>query len=217
MKSLLKYDLDLSPLPRHKNEYEDVVVEGMLLCLEPMIKPDARSLLREKLQNLVLGAMELWNEVQTDQLDFEISLNLDPAKQSEWWTQDIDEDNDAGKNLSATTKTRPRIFPRFPRIIARQPDFNDNIEASKAKDIIIHPGLGLPEWSSLVLSGKEEAEERREREKVLMERIAAEMAIDMAKERSERASKRSRRGSVAHGPSSPTARWNEAKTMEVAE
>lgn len=219
MKALQGRDIGMCSLPRAGCKIEHEFVEDLLSCLEPIFKPNMRSALRGWLFDLALDSMSLWDKVQTDQLDFDVILNLDPELQHEWWTQDFDEDNDA-KDLASTAKTRPRIFTRFPRIIARQPDFNDNAEAGKTKEIIIHRGLGLPEWSSLVLSGKEEVEERQKREKAMRERIATEIEIEMAKERSERASKRSRRESVAvsvHDPSSPTAKWSEAKAMVAAE
>lgn len=219
MQALQTKDVGFLSLPRVKIEIEYEFVNEVLSRLEPIINPQYREALAGKLHNLAYDSMLLWDEVQTDQLDFEIILNLAPAHQSQWWTQDVDEDNGATTNLSSTRKTRPRIFTRFPRIIARPSDFNENSEANKTQEIIIHPGLGLPEWSALVISGKKEVEERQEREKDLRERVAKEMAKEMS-ERAPKRSNSSRRGSMATsvlGPSSPTARWSEAKTMVVAE
>jgi hypothetical protein len=76
----------------------------------------------------------------------------------------------------------------------------------------IHPGTGLPEWSALVLKGKEEEEWRREC--MEEERIQDELAaLEKQKRELEARGGRnahSRNGSVAgsvSGPTSPTAQW----------
>jgi len=82
----------------------------------------------------------------------------------------------------------------------------------------IHPGTGLPEWSSLVLKGK--GEEEWNRECMEKERIQNKLAA-LEKQKQELEARggwnaHSRNGSVVgsvSGPTSPTAQWMGRRDM----
>ena len=76
--------------------------------------------------------------------------------------------SDSEVNFDVISRTRPRILSLFPRIVAwRGADLvNDGTstpgsfplesdEVSRPLEMCIHPGRGLPEWSSLVVRGEE--------------------------------------------------------------
>jgi hypothetical protein len=83
--------------------------------------------------------------------------------------------------------------------------------------VCIHTGTGLPEWSALVLKGKDEEEKRREEaeERRLEEEV--EKATEKLNAKRGKGGGHSRTGSTASGPPSPTAQWKKEGVMNAFE
>jgi hypothetical protein len=106
-----------------------------------------------------------------------VSSLLQHEHRDEWRSQKFDaallsEDLNETK-LDMVFKTHPRIFTLFPWVIAREVANpvnhdkgppggwpRDSEQTPRSMETCTHPGSGLPEWSPLVVRGKEEQEER---------------------------------------------------------
>jgi len=151
-----------------------------------------------------------------------VSSSLDPTQRNEWRSSVFDPPSPEGDAADdVVCPTRPRIFTLFPRVTALKlsaplqaptglpGSWPEDVQEPRTIETYIHPGMGLPEFSVLVLKGKEEEELRKERieEELLRDQMAAlEKELKARGGRSEH----SRNGSIAglaSGPTSPTAQW----------
>jgi hypothetical protein len=113
------------------------------------------------------------------ELKVTVSPSLKPVHREEWRYQKLDpvlpQDNYDEIRSDIMSKTHPRIFTLFPRVVAWEvagpikPDAgppgswpSESDQGLRRIETCIHPGVGLPEWSSLVVRGKEEQEQRNE-------------------------------------------------------
>jgi hypothetical protein len=67
------------------------------------------------------------------------------------------------------------VFTLFQRIVARAQDKLVPGSWPQLEPIVIHPGIVLPEWSSLVVRGKHDQEEREEKYKKAIEYMKKEL------------------------------------------
>jgi hypothetical protein len=127
------------------------------------------------LLGLANSAIDIWNDSQTGELQIIVSPLLERAHREEWRSQKFDPSPPLDDYDEAMSRTHPRIFTLFPRVVAhgvagpinyhigppgsgsRQSD-----QATRAIETDIYPGRGLPEWSPLVVRGKQEQEEKTE-------------------------------------------------------
>jgi hypothetical protein len=204
------------PAPRRA----DKAVDDSFRILFPLVTPSQEEQLRKELMALADSAIAVWNAAQTDELKITVSPTLNHANRNEWRYTKFDPPpspsptgRDVGEDVISSTY--PRIFTLFPRILATQIVFPSREQPAslpgsypQARDephatvTCVHSGFGLPEWSQLVLMGKEEEEERGAWVREEHERI--KQAANARKVR--RISGNSRRdstGSVS-GPVSPT-------------
>jgi hypothetical protein len=216
-----------SPLPLMGRAVR--VVHDVLSVLSPLLTPTQEEDLREELSNLTESAISLWTSAEADESRFIASLTLDPANRDEWRSKEFDpplsDPTSEGTTAEIVPPTNPRIFTLFPRITAEKlPNPVENQAGlpgswpsakppPRTADVVcIHEGVGLPEWSRLVMSGK--------REQVEIERELEDAKAMVLKERNMRAARNnsmtsSRSGSIAgsvSSPISPSALWNRGRT-----
>jgi hypothetical protein len=202
------------------------VVSKVLSKLSPLISSSQSDELRMDLQELANEAIDIWNNAQTGELKIVVIPSLDRAHLEEWRSQEFDPTSPSGK-IDIKSETHNRIFTLFPRVIAREvadlvehskgppgswpPESN---QASRTIETCIHPGKGLPEWSSLVVRGKKVQEEK-------IDYISK--AVETAKKElhsTRRVSGHGRResiGSSTSGLSSASQRWNMENVMKHSE
>lgn len=201
------------------------LVNKVLLILLPLVAPSKEPYLRDDLLSLANSAISVWSSVQTAELQLLVSSSLDSAQRNEWRSLVFDPPPTDCVADDIVYSTHPRVFTLFPRITAlRSPvpaeaptglpgSWPEHDQEPRMIETCIHPGTGLPEWSVLVLKGKAEEEDRKER--VEEERIQDELAA-LEKQKRElearggRNGQHSRNGSIAgsaSGPTSPTAQW----------
>jgi hypothetical protein len=171
---------------------------------------------------------------ETDKLNLTVCDTLDRANRTEWRSLDFDplplasvSSPSAGNDEEADIKssTRPRIFILFPRVIAFEKPSGTDMEIGSLPgswqqseeephpiETCIHTGTGLPEWSPLVVKGKEEEEEREN----FIRRLKQE-ANAWSSRRNGGHSRRQSTASLGSGPPSPTAQWSSGGAMKNVE
>lgn len=219
-----------SPPPTPPPQRADKVVDAILSVLSPLVTPSQEPHLRNELLTLAHSAISVWNFAQTDELELIVCPTLGRENRNEWRSLFFDpplspssDDNDTKTDIISST--HPRIFPLFPRVTARKLSGNAKLsvgppgswpESDQEPRIIetcIHAGVGLPEWSTLVVKGKEEEEERKEYLEEVMENAKLNA-------RSRRNGGISRSGSMAgsvSGLPSPIAQWMSEGRKRVIE
>jgi hypothetical protein len=199
------------------------VVTTVLSILSPLVDPSQESQLRDDLLALAHSAIAVWSSTQTGELQLMVSSSLDPTRRNEWRSSVFDPPSPNSDTADdVVCPTRPHIFTLFPRVTALKlsapPQAPTDLPGSWPEDdqeprtieTYIHPGTGLPEWSVLVLKGKEEEELKKERieDELIRDKLAAlEKKLEA---RGGRNGQHSRNGSIAgsaSGPTSPTAQW----------
>jgi len=196
------------------------VTNKVLSILSPLVAPSQEPQLRDDLRALANSAISVWSSAQTGGLQLIVSSSLDLSQRNEWRSLVFDPPS----TDDVVSSTYPRIFTLFPRVTALKmpvlaeapaslpgswPEQNQEPYVNETR---IHPGTGLPEWSVLVLRGKEEQEWRKQC--IEAERIQDKLAA-LEKERQELEARggrnaHSRAGSLVgstSGPTSPTAQW----------
>jgi hypothetical protein len=157
----------------------DKVISKVLSVLSPLVSPSEIGELRGDLENLANSAINVWNSAQSGELIITVNQLLDHKHREEWRSQQFDpappSPNGSEVDFDAISRTRPRIIPLFPRVVAwgvadlgtdekslpgSFPPESDQVPYTQ--ESCIHPGRGLPEWSSLVMRGKEEREEQKD-------------------------------------------------------
>ncbi len=218
------------PLPPPRRATE--VVKNVLSVLSPLVIPSQELNLRNELLALANVAISVWTAAQTDELKFTVYLALDLATRNEWRSSTFDplplfHDNN-NTDIDIVSSTHPRIFTLFPRIIARKVvgsakppmgppgSWPEAEQEPRMIETCIHTGTGLPEWSALVVKGKQEEQERKEYLSEAMQRAKNDLIA-----KNTRNGWHSRSGSMVgsvSGPPSPTAQWrNEGGNRVVVE
>jgi len=196
------------------------VANKVLSILSPLVAPSQEPQLRDDLCALANSAISVWFSAQTGRLQLIVSSSLDLAQRNEWRSLAFDPPS----TDDVVSSTYPRIFTLFPRITALKmpvpaeapaslpgswPEPNQELPMIETS---IHSGTGLPEWSALVLRGKEEQELKEQciEEDRIQDKLAA---LEKEKQELEARGGRnahSRAGSLvgsASGPTSPTVQW----------
>ena len=155
----------------------DGVVSKVSSVLSPLVSSSRDEDLRMDLLGLANSAIDVWNDAQTGELKIVVSTSLERAHREEWRSQKFDPASPSGDDETKLdmSRTHPRIFTLFPRVVARgvaDPVNHDtgppgswpreSDQAPRTIETCIHPGRGLPECSALVLRGREDQEERND-------------------------------------------------------
>jgi hypothetical protein len=121
------------------------------------------------LLGLANSAIDIWNDSQTGELKIIVNPLLERARREEWRSQKFDPVSPLGDYDETMSRTHPRIFTLFPRVVARgvagppgrgSRESGESDQVPRTIETDIHPGRGLPECSPLVVRGKEEQNER---------------------------------------------------------
>ncbi|CZR58808.1 uncharacterized protein PAC_08700 [Phialocephala subalpina] len=216
-------DLQLNPISTsheasHYLSRASQAVQDILKKLSPLIAPAEKVQTQEALLRLAQAAVYVWNFAETDKLKIEVCLSLNSFDRNIWRSIRFDpilSMEDASSEMDIKLFTHPRVFTLFPQVFAQslsltaEPaphilgSFSTPQQEFSITKIRIHPGIGLPEWSALVVRGKVEEEENKAFQREVMEN-ARKLA------RTGRNRKSSRSASVSgsmSGPRSPSARW----------
>lgn len=226
--SLPASEVTESPQRANRNGRVEKVVSKVFSILSPLVSPSQNEGLRRDLITLANQAIDVWDEAQTGELKITVNPLLEQQHREAWRSQRFDPapsstDYDKTK-IDGGTETRPRVFTLFPRVVAngvtsptkadRGPPGGWPSESDQVNhkiEMCIHPGLGLPEWSPLVLRGKEEQE-------CLQKLIEdARKEAHSARRRTSRHSRVDSTGSLASGPSSPSSQWKMVGVMKLPE
>ncbi|KUJ12523.1 uncharacterized protein LY89DRAFT_209467 [Mollisia scopiformis] len=238
MRSLQSADQELplsptSPATSHQvsqfSSRASQAVQEIIGKLTPLVDPAQKVEIQEKLLRLAQSAVEVWNVAQKDKLKVEAYIALNIADRDTWRSAQFDplpSSEEASTDMVIKSSTRPRVFTLFPRIIVQTPSvaaesvphipgsFSTSQQDYIVTETIIHPGIGLPESSALVIRGKYEEEQEEARQREIMENAKEKL------KRRHRTSSRS--GSVSgpvspsasvSGPLSPSARWSKGSLM----
>lgn len=158
------------------------------------------------------SAASLWDTAQIDELEIEVCARLDPSNRKEWRSVEFDPPSSLDKGGLKTdipTSTRNRIYVLFPRIVARSfgkispahvppGGWPEVEEALPPEETCIHPGVGLAEWSTLVIRGEEELHALKEEESK-RQKFIEEALKEWEKQRL-----------LGFGSLSPTAQWGKS-------
>jgi hypothetical protein len=152
--------------PRPANSTRVSSIISKVFALSPLVDPSQVDSLRMDLATLVKSAVDVWDKCQASGSKISVSLLLDRAQREHWRSQKFDP---ICSGDEVDSKTLLRIFCLFPQVLARGvrdvPSHNSGLPGSWPTDsdlVTIHPGKGLPEWSSLVVRGRVDQEERKD-------------------------------------------------------
>jgi hypothetical protein len=192
------------------------VVSNVFRVLDPLVSASRIESLRTDLLTVVNSSIDIWNHAQAGGLRITIQPSLDRAQREEWRSQRFDDPSPLadGPDLDLVSKTHLRVFTLFPRIVARTQEKLVPGSWPQLEPIVIHPGIGLPEWSSLVVRGKHDQEEREETFNKAIENVKKEL------HRTRRVLGHGRNesiGSSTSGPPSPSAQWKMEGAMKFVE
>ncbi|KAG9238091.1 hypothetical protein BJ875DRAFT_492718 [Amylocarpus encephaloides] len=201
-----------------KSHHSITNVISEVSVLSPLVISSEAESLKKDLHALVTSAIEVWNDVQAGGLRVTIIPLLDRAYREEWRSHEFDPSPDP--DLVSSTHTQ--VFTLFPRVMARavaEPaghgrDPPGSWPPPQEPDVTcIHPGKGLPEWSSLVGRGKAEQEERDD-----FVTKAIENAKQQHKTKREAGyGRRDSRGSSTSGPLSPSTQWKNGGAIKFSD
>ncbi|KAH8684467.1 hypothetical protein BGZ60DRAFT_166619 [Tricladium varicosporioides] len=149
------------------------VTQDMMKQLKPLITPAQSREVESALIDITEAAIDVWTFAQTDNLNITANTNLEASSHSLWRSQKYDPLEplpDDKEGTHSTHLTRPRIFTLFPTVTAipmSDVTSTSNISSSEEsqrvcdenRETILHPGIGLPELSTLMIRGKGEKEE----------------------------------------------------------
>jgi hypothetical protein len=219
------------PLRLTSSGRAEEVASKVVSVLTPLVSSPQYEDLRVDLLNLAKLATDIWNDAQTGESKIIVYPKLELAYREEWRSRKFDpaslsRDYDESKP-DITSKTHPRIFTLFPRIIAQEvagpikhdagppgswPPESD--QGPRTIETCIHPGIGLPEWSPLVVRGKEEIENTDEYLSKALENAKKELKSNR---RLTGHGRRESIASLASTPSSPTQQWKAGGAMKFQE
>jgi len=196
--------LDSKKAPSTGSTIAERIISKIFLSLSPLINLSQAESLRTELHAVMNSSTDVWNYAQASGLKITIHPLLDRAYREEWRSQEFDPalpSDENGTDPDLTSNTRPRVFTLFPRVLARIQEDLPPGSFPNFEPTVIHPGVGLPEWSSLVVRGKACQQERED--------YFNEVVANAMKEASMLASgyRRASRGSSTAGPPSPSAQW----------
>jgi hypothetical protein len=209
----------------------DGVVSQVFPILSPLVSSSQNESLQMDLLELTTSAIDTWDAAQTGELKIIVSPLLEHAHREEWRSQEFDpasppSDYDETKP-DMMSKTHPRVFTLFPRVVARGvadpvkhdtsppgswPQVSDQLP--RTIETCIHPGRGLPECSPLVVRGKAEQEERNDYLSKALENAKKEMH---STRRLTGHGRRDSMGSSTSGLPSPSERWKMEGAMKFSE
>ena len=156
------------------------VISRVISILSPLVDISRIKALQGDLNKVAHAAIDVWDSAQkSGDLNITVSQSLERAHREEWRAPQFDpvapSRGQDEADFDAISKTRPRIITLFPRVMAwtvvdlvndeKSPPGSFPRESDQAPHNIetcIHPGKGLPEWSSLVVRGKEQREEQKD-------------------------------------------------------
>ena len=194
--------------------------------LSPLVNPSQNRSLEGDLLKLINMSVNVWNDAYAGGFKLIVSSSLDRAHREEWRSQQFDPASSpplhrVGTDPESISNTHPRIFTLFPRIMAHGDV--DLVKEDKGppgswpkepEKICIHRGVGLPEWSKLVVIGKDEQAKKEEYYSNLMKNADRELrSTRRGSEQGRRVSK----GSMSSSPPSPSAQWKRESTMKLDE
>jgi hypothetical protein len=202
------------------------VVSKVFSLLTPLVSASQYEELKNELLNLANQAIDIWNDAHTGGLKVIVSTLLEPARRKEWRSLEFDPVLPSGDYDEArsdiTYETHPRTFTLFPRVVAREAVSATNRDSGPPGswpqdsdqgpctiETCIHPGIGLPESSPLVVRGKTLQEEHDD--------FLSEARKKALKELKELQSRRDSMASSISSPSSPSQQWKMATTMKAPE
>lgn len=158
----------------------DRVISGVISVLSPLVDVSQIKGLQRDLDKVANAAIDVWDNAQKSG-EFNITVNqlLERKHREEWRAPQFDPAAPScGQDevdFDGTSQTRPNIITLFPRVVALTIEDLDNDEkippgsfpresdqAHYNTETCIYPGKGLPEWSSLVVRGKEQREEQKD-------------------------------------------------------
>lgn len=188
--------LPVNPMSPHAPDYPhitqsvraDHVISRVFSVLSPLVSPSQNESLRKDLRTLANSAIDVWNNTQSGELKITVTPLLEPEHREEWRSQIFDPLDHNEKNLDVISRTHPRIITLFPRVIAwettRPIKYDNAVPGSfppesdhelRTKEMCIHHGTGLPEFSPLIVRGKEAQEEKSDYFKEVMENAKKEV------------------------------------------
>lgn len=147
------------------------VIEEIMRVVNPLLDPSQEANFRQDILSVVQDAYSVWIVAQTGTYEINFCSQLDPARRSEWRPLDYDHPSSDSVSMHTVPATHPRVFSLFPEITARKlyfisektegppGSFPEPNEPSQMAELRIHTGVGLAEWSPLVIRGKEEVKE----------------------------------------------------------
>jgi hypothetical protein len=202
--------LDPKKRPSTGSSITDSIISKVFLSLSPLISLSQAEALRADLHAVLNSSADVWNYAQASGLKITIDPFLDRTYREEWRSQQFDpalpsDGNSIDPDLASNTHLR--VFTLFPRVLARIQERLPPGSFPNFEPTVIHPGAGLPEWSSLVVRGKAYQEE--------IEDCIKEAVAKVTKAASMRASghRRMSRGSSTSGPPSPSEQWKSGSAV----
>lgn len=218
------------PLRPTSSSRAEGVVSKVVSILKPLVNPSEHEDLHIDLLKLAKPAIDIWNDAHSGGLKIIVSTRLEPARREEWRSQQFDpllpsHDCDESK-LDIMSNTHPRTFTLFPRVVAQELEVPirhdagppgswplDSDQRPRTIETCIHPGIGLPECSPLVLRGKEEREEIDDYISKAVENAKKEIHSGRRIGHGRREST----GSSIASPTSPSQQWKAAGPMKLPE
>jgi len=202
------------------------VIQKVFAVLSSLVSPSQQNKLRIGLLNLAQLAIEVWNEAQTGELNIGVNPVLEYDLHDEWRSPTFDPPpppgDGNGTKSSILSQAPPLIFTLFPRVVARkvvdQPNDDTALPGSYPSEPVktyhivetcIHPGVGLPESSPLVLTGKTEQQELNKE----LESLKKEFHTKLLSVKGRREST----ASSISGPLSPSSQWKMGGTVDFPE
>ncbi|RFU29026.1 hypothetical protein B7463_g7322, partial [Scytalidium lignicola] len=205
------------------------VVEEIFKDLSPLIWQPQQQLFKDDIFKLVTSAISIWDKARTDEREIEVCSKLDPGLRETWRSSDFDppllSSNDKnGWKTDIPSATRKEIFILFPRIMARSfskiSDSRTTLPggwpepelAPQPEETCIYEGVGLAEWSALVVRGEEEMQ-RQKQEKEDKARFLQEKIKELEKQYDTGTKNNSGKNGdslvimTISGPPSPTEQW----------
>ena len=152
------------------------VVCDVVKDLSPLLNMSEVDKFKEELLHLAHVAISVWASAEADEPHFIIETKLDRANHAKWRSEIFEPLlGDGEPDVGIPSSTRERIYTLFPRIIAQKyikpaekppilpGSWHDEEQQPPAMEVLyIHHGIGLPEWSRLVVRGQEEEKETKE-------------------------------------------------------
>ncbi|KFY66976.1 hypothetical protein V497_00613 [Pseudogymnoascus sp. VKM F-4516 (FW-969)] len=155
----------------------DEVVRDVVKVLSPLLNMSELDQFEEELLRLAQFAISVWASAEADEAHFIIESKLNRADHAKWRSDLFEpllgDDGEAGVGIPSST--RERMYTLFPRITAHKyikaaenpPKLpgswhNEEQQQPAIEVLFIHHGIGLPEWSRLVVRGQEEEKEMKE-------------------------------------------------------